>query len=618
MVEKKNSNSPLYLTLKKVLQKNIGRDLSNITRENLRILVQGLNNYVKDYKVLGTVDSDNKLVEIINNLSKSYYVNQLTREKLLELYLAFISYPSNIHSLAMRDKDLEAAWKFILTNGDFTLNDIKMVSGKKIEYVVASYWSASYRFEPAFGPLKVSGYASNYGIGVTNLIFSLPIHDRINMLKWFYGEDILNPKILENLPEDKSFVVENFEPSIGTDLAYLKGLAMTGNLEFERVLSASQLNKLKKLFKTKEYLPGLSKNSLDRIELLANAYSLYWRMWKGKLNKYADNPAYFAKYLISDFPKEIYSSRFQIFLPEYKGFTKSWAENSNVRAMTEIVPGLLKGAEKGWMSLENLKLRYLCSSSSKIDIFYVQLFGHDSKQRNGLKRKDETVTVSFEPKDWLDEINFPFILNWIKFLCGAGLLEIARLEKEELKKDDPLEGMRFVRLTQLGRYAFGFDKEYILPPVDTSGMLEIDDKNKIIRVLSDNCPYTMFLQQVSEQIGPTRYHLNADSFLANCESVERANGRIDTLKTLVNLHDYPGFKELIADVAKRLNFAEYQKEDFMVYKLREDLPGLQKMLMNDKEIRENVILAERGHFLFRRSFLERFKTLCSRHGYILY
>lgn len=615
---------------------NPERECSSIKYLNKDVLLDlflPLAKLLTHYTIVPKIGSKTELVRLLKNNDNIKSLNKLLKGQLSEIYLSFTKSLDNLQPFINGDSRLKKVWELIITSKEVDSKEIEKILGREVKIGVTSSWHYHYFPEALFYPLTVtyvttpSYYAINKG-EKKSYGFTVRPADRANLAKIVFGEKIINPEVLTTLPLDDNLVTEDFERFISSDLAYLSGVAMTGNvLSATGNITAAKLKSMKKNFKTPEFGINEGDYPVDRIEMLVNAYFLF------KENGFAykevpdtTNPGKFAKYVATKMGGRLIATKLGILLPAFKGFTKVWTENANGQWVTDAVASLIGPAADGWMSLENLSLRFLCTDLSNSDKYrYLKsstctLFGADAKSKNTLKRKSDIldiIDVRSKNIDWFEEVDFPFVLHWLKMLCATGLLEIAEVKSPELRSNDPLEGMRYVRLTSLGLFAFGFTDTYTLVKRESAQEIEIDDSNGIITVLSDSCPYIMFLQQISESISSNRFKITPASLIKNCTTNEQVLDRLDNLELFVDIDQYPGMSAIIDEAEKRIKCAERLQDQYVIVKLKPGLPDLVSLITTYAPLRSKVILAEQGICLVKYQDYYKFKEICSKHGYLL-
>ena len=606
------------------LSSSKGKQLMRLSEEELRNLLSPTAKLLKDRILTFTPASHKKLIELFNKMTTLQGFKKLKKEDLAVIYLSLVQNNDNIFLLASLDEKIIEAWKNIVEKESLTVSTISNILRRKLEVTTMTSWPYNIFIEPAFYPLKVvdGGYYYFYSNDSFDYTLALLPEDRENIAKMIYGEDALKEVVCKELPKDEDLTIENFETDVARDLLFLRGIALSEEIDSSGPVKGVKLKKIKKTFQTSEFPSSLQQWPVDRIEMLVNSYFFFYdyAYRKGIEEKTTDLKT-FAKFIVANEPYYLSGTRLGMLLPAFKGITKSWASDANSVAMTTLALRLILGGANGWSSLNNLYLRFMTSrveNSSKQSRHF--LFGSDARRKHTLKRLNDEHLNSGQHRGsirWSTEIDFPFILHWLKLLCATGLWEIAEVSPEKASASDPLEGMRYVRLTALGRYAFGFDKEYTSPKVKIDSGIDVDDTNCILTVDSLNCPYLFFLQQISTPISPTRFRLSPESFMKDCDDEDKVKTRIENLKSIIDIGKYPGLRKLLAEVETRMDAAYVIHTDYAVYKLKGELKGLIDFLTTVPEIRENIILAENGIFMVKRLFVPRLRLLCSRRGYII-
>lgn len=621
----KPSLPEIELTLRDFNVARRGTEFNRLNKDQQQLLLDPLAKFLKNYQVVGDTSSSETVVRKMNILARPA-TKKLLKDDLALLYLSLRDDYRNFYEIAAKDEKVMRMWKLLITSHVVTAQEVREVLGRPLVVSGYGYWSLYTFAEAMFAPLNVrifDRYAFHYSnYEASDFSVSLPLGARYALAKLFFGEKALEPKLRETLPEHENLVVENFEDSIPADMIYLSGLTMTKTDRTYSPVTAGGLNSLKKSFSTRNFVPDGQKFPVDRIEMLSNAYGLFdYATDRKKREMDSRSPAAFAKFVVEKLPLYIHTKTFGMLLPGFKSFTSSWSVQTNIVEVSNIVKDLLTPAAYEWMALDNLSLRYLCAENGKrYSKDFVPLFTGENRRRNTLKRKNGSQLVDPNNSggfDWYNEIDFPFILHWIKLLCALGLLEIA-LNKEEPDDMDQLEGMRYVRLTALGRYAFGIDKEYTRSAEEDSIFkLDVDDRQKIITVISENCPFLPFLSQVSDKISSRRFHLTPESLMKGCMSSTVLKERVDNLKKLLNLNDYPGLTAVVEEALKRAECACSVTSSFSVLKLSPGLDGLIKLISQNSHFSGNVFFAEGGYLLVMRHFLPELKKECLKKGYII-
>ncbi|MDE5790254.1 MAG: hypothetical protein K2H96_03375 [Muribaculaceae bacterium] len=621
-MESQQFQDKIPLTLAKINKTSFDL-LMRCGKDDLRGLFKTFCQFVRSHCFEIKRSDSLELSNIFHSLTDPKKFNSLHKEALAKLYISLCCDLNNIFHLAKGEAAIEDTWLKILQCEEFSSDLIEKRIGRKLDVAFPSYWGYGYYVEPLFSPLVVTE-ASSDGWYVnrnkeTKFTFSLFPSYRGALVKLFMGEQALNPKIFPAIPTKDGMRVENFENTMASDIAFLSGLSMTGTLPIDGGnISAAKLKSIKKKYNAKCFCIETGEYPLDRIELLANAFCFFV-----KNKNYASGAVKveeFAKFIVNDYPKNITATRISPFLPAFKGFTKSWADITLVPELVKLISSLLLPSSDGWMSMDNFKLRFLCLPVRKWTTdCHNGLFSATAKQRHCLKRRDEDQYYRTEHVNWFKDIDFPFVIHWIKFLCAAGIIEIAyNIGHSSMNNlDDCLEGMEYVRLTPLGRFVFGFEKKYKTPEVMVEDGLEVDEKNGILTLSSTESPFSIFLSQITEPISSNRFRLTARSIMKGCDKKEEVEERIHNLRAILNKEEADKLKGWFCEINDRLNCLVPIEEKWIAIRLRGDLPELIDLIINNKEIRPKIVLAEKGVVLVKSDFYPRLKQICRENGFLI-
>lgn len=605
------SEEKLAITLPRLTEKSSGFR-KYVSKEIIAELTRPLFMLIRRYDINITGGDTETVKEVRKGLSEG--VGKCRRDRLVDLYMDFKSEPSNFLTIAQADEEHMAFWKKALLNPWIDVRDAEDVFPyDKAVVRTQNGWSYDILPNILYSAMTAAYYKS---YDVVNTTLTLRYDIRRTLAELFFGKDALQPVLLAELPADEKYTVMDFEGNMPADIMFLDGLNISGSpLSSSGAVSAVKLKTVRKKWPTAEF-SALSAPAVDRLEMLIAAY-FHQPM------RHISHPSVnsFAEFVVNDFPRMLEGAMFSTFFPEYKGFTKSWTSDNAARKICSFISDILKEADKEWMSLDNLRLRYLCFSYGDLyatSMPYVMLFRNLRHNSITLKDRASGKQVWSESDmytdKWFDGIEFSFLLRWLKFLCGMGLLEIASLG--DAPADDPLSGMRYVRLTPLGRYALGLTKTY--KPGKSAGEvchLDFDSVNCIFTILTDACPYTLFLQEVCTPIGSNRYRIGVKSMMQGYRDHYRLKERIEKIRRIIDVDSSPKLAAILDEVEKRSRCSEFSTTGCRVIKLRQDVPGLMNFIVTDKRVRSLVLLAEGGHIIVSKSDEQEFYSLCGRKGY---
>lgn len=615
------------INLPAVNSKSLG-NIMKVGKEDLQSLFKSLCEIAKSNNLDIERSVSLELSRTLQSLQNPRLFTSVHKEPLAKLYVSLTSDLINIYNLAQADDKAVNVWLEILQTDEISSDRIEKILGRKIKVSSPSYWSGGYFVEVLFAPFLVSRIISPFSSihyrGENKYYFTLTPLPRKVLATVFLGKDILKPKILNALPLGEEFIVENFESCLIGDLSFLSGFAVTGGLKTSGgALTAAKIKTIKKSFYTKCFENDSSDYPLDRVELLANCYSVAESLRndvKSSSSKFI-KPDKFADFVLNKYPDLIKATRINPFLPAFKGFTKAWADENLIPALVSQISSLIKPAAEGWMSMENFKLRFLCLPVRAWTMdSYNGVFTSGAKQRHAVKRKNEDEYYRASNLDWFKEIDFPFVIHWIKFLCACGIIEIAYCSDEKgASKDekDLLEGIQYIRLTPLGRYIYGFDSFYEVPEVEEEAGIEVDERTGILTLPSAESPYAVFLSLVAEKISSNRFRITASTMMKGCECKKEVEDRIENLLGLLSEHEAGKLNGILNDVRDRSICFRQVKDNYHLLRLRPEVDGLVDFILNNTEIRKNILLAEKSVVLVKKEFYSNMQKICRENGYML-
>lgn len=620
------------------------KEFNNLKKEDVAGLLASLGDILKGYNVTCTSDSDKKMAALIKFFSVSDDRQKLNKEELVKIYLSFCSDIGNMIQIANASQRLKDLLLRLLSTAKISSGEAEKILGRRIEVRLARYWGNSYFIDAIAGHLIVADisdpqnfyFNTRYhnggaGRGEPSYSFSLDAKTRKRLAVGLLGENsvrLQTCKDMDGLPEDT--VLEDYEFNLPSDLLYLSGYGMSDSLSAGNPATAAIIKRLKKNFNTAAFPDNGDPYQMDRIEILYNSYSLYYQLierWKtcrkgspygkGDRSYGLTDAGDFARFVVKELPNEIKGTWFNMLFPAFKSFTKGWASHPNAAFLTSLLEERLIEADGAWLSLENLKMIYLTTLPGRPRYCnYIPLFNKEDRNKATLRRRrndEEIRMLGFMEFNWFEEIDYPFLLHWIRLLCALGLVKMAYGRRDEKARE---EGA-WVKLTALGRYAYGLEKEYGGEPAAMNAGMDVDDATRIITLTGLNNPYGIFLSQVCEQIGRNRYRLTVESLVKNCQSAEEVKSRIENLQKILDISEHPSIRMRIEEALRRANSLLHCPNSYKIYRLRPDVKGVAEMIMGIPEIRNNIILAEQGLILVDRGWDVEFRKICSSHGYIV-
>lgn len=433
--------------------------------------------------------------------------------------------------------------------------------------------------------------------------------------------DLVTIKGCDNLPGDTDLKCYNGENLILTKLPLLASLYDSKQLP--HTLGKQTASVVKKAQKTL-VLPDFfstypdSKQAQLSTSLLVNYY-IFFRLDMGK-KKLPNEPEQILKLLFSEtFLSKPYNEfTLSVLLPYLKGIKRNKLEPYNFHYVINSLLALLrKHHDKHWLPIDHLIMSLRASSDIDehhfmlISTFYID----DMDLRNGfIEGKEEKCYI--HPGNLVRQLCEPFIKALLCVLSTLGIAELAYREPQD-GDTSPYDGLQYVRLTELGKYALGLTDSYE-PQIasDQSPAFELDDQRLLIKILHDS-PFKQILADYADSITPTLYKVSYESFLRNCSTRFDVEHKVKMFGQYIGQKQPQLWKDFLEDVVKRCNPFSMPKDDYVILTLPKDNIELQRLVLGNPSVRRYVLKAEGYMLLVKQADLDNLSKAMKKFGYLI-
>lgn len=303
-----------------------------------------------------------------------------------------------------------------------------------------------------------------------------------------------------------------------------------------------------------------------------------------------------------------------LLLSHISGFRSCKLKYSTIPELLEETVSILTRANSGWISVDDIKDSLLIYPADEDSLEILR-----PRHVIGMYMSNKVTGVNIHLGNHVDELGDP-ILRGLLFLMGSvGLLELA-YEKPKPTDATLYGGLRYVRLTQLGKYAFGIIPSYLPPTVENpQEIFELDDRRLIIRVMKEDNPYEGLLADIAVPIGNHRYRVSNESFLKKCQSKKDVKGKIEFFKHFIYQKKEPAiWKRFFESLLKQCNPLELQDASrYVLYQLDGKDEGLLRLLTTDPVLKTLIIRAEGYRILVEKSNQKQLMERLKAYGYLL-
>lgn len=308
-----------------------------------------------------------------------------------------------------------------------------------------------------------------------------------------------------------------------------------------------------------------------------------------------------------------------VLLPYVKGIKKSKLESSNYRYVISHITSLLRDYnDKNWLSVDSLIMNLRTMDSQAEDHFMLisEYYIDDMNLRNGfIENKGESRYI--HPGNMVHQLSEPFVKAVLFALSTLGIVETAYREPQA-GDTSPYDGLQYVRVTNLGKYAMGLTDHYMPPCVDDqSPAFELDDQRLFIRVLNEKSPFVQLLSDYADSITPSLYSVSYESFLRNCSTRFDVERKVKMFCQYISASQPQIWQRFFTDVQKRCNPFGIPNDNYTLLTIPRDNVDLQRLVLSEPSVRRYVLKAENYMLLVKTSDMDNLTKAMKKLGYLM-
>lgn len=419
-----------------------------------------------------------------------------------------------------------------------------------------------------------------------------------------------------DMPDD--LLIFNAERDIFTDLPIMDSLFMADKLKTGKTkLRTVSLKKNLENLKIREFLDSNvsgEKYAKLRAENLALIYAVF-NQWKGG-EDFVDLSCQDKVHTLSLNLVQLNDNFFALFLPHISGAPKSDFDFYTVSLFLNLIAKSMgKLSDKEWTSVNlfSKQLRYWGLNSIGEDLFCLI---KSSSYRTKLSNNWTSKLIDFD--EVLPQITLPAIKSIFFLLASWGMVEIAYQIPNDPNSVSPFDGLEYVRLTALGRFAFEIDSEYTPPVVVESAKdFELSSDRLLIKFLDADSPRRAVFSQFAKAVTPVLYSVDFGSFLEGCTMRNEVESKIKKFRHIVK-EDLPEVWEtFFAELLNRCNPLLNVRSKYVVRRINSDDKRLQEIILTDKELKEYIVRAENYIILMEQKNMDKVSHILRRYGYLI-
>ncbi len=233
---------------------------------------------------------------------------------------------------------------------------------------------------------------------------------------------------------------------------------------------------------------------------------------------------------------------------------------------------------------------------------------------------ERTKILNYEK--YIEYVIIPFIKSIFFLLGSLGIFEVFY---NKPKNDNSLfiksghlskfDGLKYVKLTEFGKYVFDIQKKYQFKELKTEGTLELDEERLIITILGDSPSKTILCEKIGIKISPHKYKVTTETLLNDIFSKTDLIKKINNFKSSVKC-DLPTFWEEFFNTALQNSLAIEVTTKYVVLALKNNKELLQ-LISTNKKLKDLVLRCEDYHLLVKKENFEIAIATFKELGYII-
>jgi len=351
-------------------------------------------------------------------------------------------------------------------------------------------------------------------------------------------------------------------------------------------------------------------------DMLTRSFSYYyWAAKKFKeseldslkeftLEKFQDKYYFFiTRILVSHLKKIRYDHHY---LKEYKMFN----------VLTAILSDLPKDS---WVEMQNI-LKYCDYREYRFDLenkyrtdnykFECDIGGRESS----LYVQDDYNVIFFEP-----------ILKGVFFYLGAlGLVELKydkpkspyHVKAKGKEYISTWDSLKYVKMTQLGKYVFGFKDSYEQKVIEKkTTKLKFDEYKPIITIDVKDTITQAKLEPYTDKYSEGKYILSYAKIFRDCKNIKALELKIDSFYKLIEANPPQIFKDFFAEIKDNKNLLKRDLSQ-VVIELK-DNKKLLNLFMKNKKLQELVIKAQGYRVIVSKIDIPKLTKIVKDNGFFV-
>lgn len=317
-----------------------------------------------------------------------------------------------------------------------------------------------------------------------------------------------------------------------------------------------------------------------------------------------------------------HTSKFcKLFLPHITCIDRDYdySHRNTNRLMRSFERSLLTLKSSMWVSIEQVLYQTRCFFDHKT---YVSILIQEptSYYNIGFKLRDKNADEPIKYDEIITRVTYQSIKSVLLAMASWGIIEIAYDPTTTGNGPSYLtDALRYVRLTNLGKYVFGKSKSYQLPAtiVNTCKDFELNTDRLLIKVLNPNSKGSFALEKIATPITSQLYRTDFSVFLKECNTKDDIKKKIDLFKKYIANEPPQIWAGFFNAMLERSNALKKVKTSYITRSIDAKDKELQDIIMHDPNIKQYILRAEGYVVLIEQAHLNDVNNILKTYGYTI-
>lgn len=310
----------------------------------------------------------------------------------------------------------------------------------------------------------------------------------------------------------------------------------------------------------------------------------------------------------------------KLFLPHISGIKRGYDLTHNAHElMRSLQQSLLTLNSSMWISIEQLLYQTRCYFKHRAR-FSILIQEPTSYYNIGSKLRDKNADEPIKYDEIITRVTYQSIKSVLLALASWGIIEIAYDPTTTANGPSYLtDALRYVRLTNLGKYVFGKAKFYQLPTtmVNTCKDFELNADRLLIKVLNPNSKGSFALGKIAAPITPQLYRTDFSVFLKECNTKDDIEKNINLFKKYIANEPPQIWADFFNAMLERTNALKKVKTSYITRSIDAKDKELQDIIMHDPKLKQYILRAEGYVMLIEQAHLNDVNNILKTYGYTI-